>query len=149
MKLITLLQKKRFKYTIVLLICFCIYSYTTYNSSNLTHYQSNPKLPAKSTIKNQLKVDIQPLIVSELHPTKIQITIESTQNPDLSQLNIIKSMLLSNENQIPYQPTNWTPISQDKYHQQGIVTFPPLPKNSKLLSITLFEYDERNFSWQL
>ena len=149
MKLIKLLQKRRFKYTIIILICFSIYNYITYNSSNSIQTQTTSKFPIKSTIKNQLKVDIQPLVANESQPTKIKVTIESTQNPSLSQLNIIKSILLTNENKIPYQPTHWKKLSQDNYHQHGILTFPPLPKNSKMISITLFEYDERNFSWKL
>lgn len=107
------------------------------------HYSS------QSSIENQLKIDIQPIVLNHTQASTFKITLESTQNPDLSQLDLLESTLLTDDKNTPYQPTHWEQRSHDNFHQTGILTFPPLPSKTPSISITIFEYKDRTFTWKL
>jgi hypothetical protein len=144
-----LISTKGARFCIIILICLGIYAYITHKNAHSIPTTKTINYPHKSSIKNRLKIDIQPLSLSYTHPSTFKITLESTQAPVLAQLNLLKSALLTDEKNIPYQPTHWEVISQDDYHQEGLLTFPPIPKTNKLISMTIFEYEDRTFTWEM
>lgn len=143
------LKKKGNRFVIIIGLCASIYLYLSYHNNTVSTHPEKSHYPQQSTIENQLKIDIQPLSLTASQPTTFHIHIESFQNTELSQINLIESSLMTHENKTPFRPTHWEPLSQDTHHQTGILTFPPLSRSTQKVSVTIFEYTDRTFNWTI
>jgi hypothetical protein len=108
-------------------------------------------LPLKSQtqIKNRVKIDVKPLISSPLDPLKFEIHLESMQDPALSQMYLTDTVMVTVDQNHTMMPVRWDKISQDPYHQHGIMIFEPIGTAVSTLQLTIFGYDPHAFVWYL
>ena len=144
---LNILSTKGSRFFILVIICIGIYLAIIYHNHSTPHQAMH--YSSKSSIENQLKIDIQPIVLNHTQASTFKITLESTQNPDLSQLDLLESTLLTDDKNTPQKPIHWALQASDPFHQTGILTFPPLPPKSPSVSVTIFEYNDRVFTWNL
>ena len=108
-------------------------------------------LPLKSQtqIKNRLKIEVKPLVSNPSDPLKFEIHLESMQDPALSQMQLNDTVMVTVDHNHTMMPVRWEKISQDPYHQHGIMTFDPLGTAVSTLQLTIFGYDPHAFVWHL
>lgn len=106
------------------------------------------KLPTLTSIENYLRIEVTPVKWDQNQELIFYIRLESTQNPDILDLDKTDMALLTDDQGNLYKPTMWKQDKSGPYERSGFITF-RLPSLPKRIQLTIFELTDRKWTWNL
>ena len=101
----------------------------------------------RSSDANSVRFDVKPLQLDSGQQAKFQIRM-NTHSADLG-YDMLTVSILKDDQGREYQPLNWNGSPPGGHHRSGILEFPPIPKDSKVITLVLKTDPERIFEWKL
>ena len=129
---------------ISLIILSCVLGGCSLNKSNYNSLE----LQNKTLINSESRFRITPTAWIPGKEIKIELSIESTQNPDLLIANPIDYTLLSDNQNTPFAADSWTITHQDNYIIKGNLVFPLAPSSNQI-ELTFYTDDPFSLQWDL
>jgi hypothetical protein len=120
-------------------------------SLSIKKKQAHPKLlllQEQTSIKNYLKISAKPTSINSDNIITFKISFETYQKPDFLDIDVLKIVFLEDEFETPSHPQSWKETNRTKYTKKGLLKF-PLNKNQNTLKLTIFELEERSFTWNI
>lgn len=116
--------------------------------SGLRTFPRDPmRLPKQTSVENELKIDVEPVLVSD-DKVQFEITLASYQNSESVAMNPLETTILLDEEDNPYEPVGWEVSHEDEYNKVGVLTF-AVAHFPERLKLSVFELEERVFEWSV
>lgn len=104
------------------------------------------------TLENQIKIvhrvkyEVQPASWIEGKEIRFLVSVESMQNQDAIDIDFVNALLLTDEKDTPYEPSEWSLIEESEFGRTGTLTV-PLSIRPKIINLTFYGLSKTSFSW--
>ncbi len=141
------LKKRRFILAVIFLIIII------YLLFKIIGFIFNPNstiiLKPKSSLEEYTKITVTPLPFKKQKNISFLIKIETTQNPELLNIDYSHTAFLEDEKNNIVEPLIWEAYKRENNKTEGKLIFPYKYSNQKRIKLILFKWSDNNFTWEI
>lgn len=126
------------------IIVFVSYYSISKPGSSISLQQNNNKASFQALTSNENNVEFQ---VTPLSPNEFEIVM-NTHSVDLD-FDLAKISMLYDDIGNEYEPLGWGGAEPGGHHIEGILKFPQINSNAKLIKLVIIDSTRREFSWNI
>ena len=141
------LKKRRFILAIIFLLVV-LYILIKLTGCIFDH-QKNVILKPQTMLEEYTRFTITPSNFKKTQNLFFNIKIESTQSPELLNIDLANTAFLEDDNKNIYEPVTWQVYKRDPNKTEGKLIFNCKYNNQKKLKLVLFKWSDNSFSWNV
>ncbi len=141
-------RKKTFIAVLVILIAAQA-GYRFFVSSKKVADGGTLNLEKKVSVANEIKIQAKPVTFLPEKEMVFLVSIDSSQNKDFLEMDLMDVALLQDQDGRPYAPISWKVDLSTEQSRTGHLIFKAPPKETQSIQLIFFEAEERPFRWEM
>jgi len=139
----------KFKILILILVIACLGYFLLKPKGNQKVINTYIKLPTQERIVHETKYRLTPSFDPKSRQVKLNIVIESFQNPEALAEQPIDILGIEDNLENSYIPIKWNEEEKTPHKIQGSLIFPSISKTAQKMTFKIFSFDVEEFTWPI